>query len=300
MALSENMRAALLITISMAAFTVNDAFVKLASLNVPFFEMIFIRGVLITIGLLLLAAHWGHLQYKPSRKDRTLTLLRTAAECAGTYFFLTALLSIPIANLSAILQALPLTVTLAAALFFREAVGWRRFAAILVGFVGVAIIIRPDVDGFSIYSIYGVAAVFCITFRDLAARRLSSTIPSSRVAVSAAIGLTTMAALGGMYMQEVWIVPELREWVLLGSAALCLMAGYLSAVSGMRTGDIGFVAPFRYTSLIVALIVGLIVFEEWPDAWTMVGAGIVVATGLFTLYRDRSSARKSPLGLRIR
>ncbi len=300
MTLSDNMRAALLIMLSMTAFTVNDALMKLAAPNLPFFQQIAMRGVMITIGLTILAAMWGHLSFKPNRKDRVLTVLRTLAEAIGTIFFLTALFIIPLANLSAILQALPLTVTLAAAIFLGEPVGWRRLAAILVGFIGVAIIIRPGLDGFSIYSLYGVAAVIAVTFRDLASRQLSKSIPSSRVALSAAIGVTVMAMIGSLYQQEIWAMPNLREWLLLVGASICLMVGYIAAVSGMRLGEIGFVAPFRYTSLLVALILGLVLFDEWPDALTMIGAGIVVATGLFTLYRERASNAKTVQGLRIR
>lgn len=292
MTLSDNMRAALLIMTSMAAFTINDALMKLAAADLPFFQQIFMRGCLITVGLFIMALIWGHMGFRPSGRDRLLTALRTLAEAVGTLLFLTALFSMPIANLSAILQALPLTVTLAAAVFLREAVGWRRLVAILVGFVGVAIIIRPGLDGFTIYSLYGVGAVFAITLRDLAARRLSAGIPSSRVALSAAIGVTVLAATASVVMGEVWVTPDLRETALLSAAALCLMIGYIAAVAGMRGGDIGFVAPFRYTSLLVALILGLVLFDEWPDALTMLGAAIVVATGLFTIYRERRSQRK--------
>jgi S-adenosylmethionine uptake transporter len=289
-----------MMALSMTAFTVNDALMKLAAPNLPFFQQIVVRGVLITVGLFILAALWGHLGYRPSGKDRALTALRTFAEMFSTIFFLTALFSIPLANLSAILQSLPLTVTLAAAIFFGEPVGWRRFVAIGIGFVGVTIIIRPGMDGFSVYSLYGVAAVIGVTFRDLASRRLSNTIPSSRVALSAALGVTVMAGIGSLVMREPWVALAIREWVLIGGASVCLMAGYVSAVGAMRLGEIGFVAPFRYTSLLVALFLGYVLLDEWPDGWTLFGAGIVVATGLFTLYRERKNALKTPTGLRIR
>lgn len=300
MILSDNMRAALMMALSMTAFTVNDALMKLAAPNLPFFQQIVVRGVLITVGLFILAVLWGHLGYRPSGKDRALTALRTFAEMFSTIFFLTALFSIPLANLSAILQSLPLTVTLAAAIFFGEPVGWRRFVAISIGFVGVTIIIRPGMDGFSVYSLYGVAAVIGVTFRDLASRRLSNTIPSSRVALSAALGVTVMAGIGSLVMREQWVALAIREWVLIGGASVCLMAGYISAVGAMRLGEIGFVAPFRYTSLLVALFLGYVLLDEWPDGWTLFGAGIVVATGLFTLYRERKNALKTPTGLCIR
>ncbi|MGJ8623419.1 MAG: DMT family transporter [Yoonia sp.] len=300
MILSDNMRAAILIMVSMAGFTVNDALMKLSASNIPFFQLIFMRGVLISLGLTVLAAMWGHLSFRPNRQDRFLTALRTLAEAVGTVLFMTALFSMPLANLVAILQALPLTVTLAAAVFLGAPVGWRRLAAILVGFVGVTIIIRPGVDGFSIYSLYGIAAVMVITLRDLAARQLSPAIPSSRVALSAAIGVTVLAAGGAIVLQETWVMPTLLGAAFITGAAVFLMAGYICAVSGMRLGDISFVAPFRYTSLLVALILGLVLFNEWPDFWTMVGAAIVVGTGLFTLYRERKTATKPKQGLRIR
>ncbi len=293
MTLSDNMRAAFLIMTSMTAFTVNDAMMKLAAPNLPFFQQIFMRGCLITLGLFVLALVSGHMTFRISRRDRILSLVRTAAEAIGTVFFLTALFSIPIANLSAILQALPLTVTLAAALFFGETVGWRRIAAILVGFIGVAIIIRPGLDGFTIYSLYGVGTVVAVTVRDLAARKLSVGIPSSRVALSSAIGVTVLAGGGSLVLQEGWVTPNRSETALLSGAAVCLMVGYVSAVAGMRGGDLGFVAPFRYTSLLVALILGLVLFDEWPDALTMLGAAIVVATGLFTIYRERQTRTQS-------
>ena len=95
-------------------------------------------------------------------------------------------------------------------------------------------------------------------------------------------------------------MPSTQEWALICGASVCLMIGYTAAVAAMRLGEIGFVAPFRYMSLLVALTLGLVLFNEWPDGWTLIGAVIVVATGLFTIYRERATARQAPTGLRIR
>lgn len=298
MTLSDNMRAALFMMTAMAAFTVNDAFMKLAFDDVPFFQAIATRGMMIILGLSILAYLRGQLTYRPDRKDWGLISLRTLTEAISTVFFLLALRNMPIGNLSAILQALPLTVTLAAALFLRETVGWKRLTAILVGFIGVVLIIQPGTDGFTIYSLFGVAAVIAVTVRDLASRKLSRDIPSGIVALAAAVGVTVMAfALGA---GEEWVVPEVITFAQLAGAAGCLMAGYICSISAMRSGDIGFVAPFRYTSLVVALILGFVVFGEWPNNVTILGAAIVVLTGLFTLYRERAVASRPSQGLRIR
>lgn len=298
MPLSENMRAAVFMAIAMAAFTVNDALMKLASADVPFFQAITLRGMMITVGLVGIAYFRGQLRFRPSAADWGLMTLRTVAEAAGTVLFLTALFKMPIANLSAILQALPLTVTLAAMLFFKEPVGWRRLTAIGIGFVGVVMIVQPGTDGFTIYAVLGIAAVVAVTVRDLCARRLSRDIPSGVVALAAAIGVTVMAAVLGA--GTTWIMPPAMALAELAAAALALMVGYICAVSAMRTGNIGFVAPFRYVSLLVALGLGWFLFGEWPNTLTLAGAALVVATGLFTIYRERASAQTAPIGLRIR
>lgn len=304
MLMTPNLRAALFITASMTAFTVNDAFMKLASGSLPFFQQIFMRGVMITLGLFVLARLWGHFSVTIAPQDRRLIRWRTLAEAVSTMLFLAALFAMPIANLSAILQALPLTVTLAAAVFLREPVGWRRLVAILIGFAGVMLIVRPGMEGFTVYSLAGLGAAAFITLRDLTARKLSVQVPSSIVALNAAIGVTLLSGLASVVIGEHWVMPNLYEAALLVAAALCLMVGYISAVAGMRGGDIGFVAPFRYTSLLVALILGFMLFDEWPDALTLIGAAVVVVTGLFTIYRDRRAARHAAkanaAGLRAR
>lgn len=296
--LTDNMRGALLMTLSMSAFTVNDTLMKLASDEVAFHQGIFFRGLMITAGLLLMGLYQRRLKFKVSRRDGYLIALRSLAEVLGTWWFLTALYQMPLANLSAILQSLPLTVTLAAVIFFREPVGWRRLSAILVGFIGVILIVQPGTSGFSIYSLLGVATVIAVTVRDLASRRLSRDVPSILVAMGAAVGVTLYA--GAFSYGEVWPALTFAAFAKLFGASLCLIAGYISAVAAMRVGEIGFVAPFRYASLLVALVLGFLVFGDWPDALTMTGASIVVATGLFTLYRERKTARKWPIGLRIR
>tara|TARA_R110002072_G_scaffold68766_2_gene167092 strand:- start:790 stop:1686 length:897 start_codon:yes stop_codon:yes gene_type:complete len=296
-ALSDNMRAAILMMLSMSAFTVNDALMKAASDEVPFFQAIALRGLMITAVLIVVALIWGNFTLRAAKRDWGLVALRTAAEAIGTLFFLTALFKMPIANLSAILQALPLTVTLAAALFLREPVGWRRLTAILIGFVGVILIVQPGTDGFSIYSVLGIAAVIAVTVRDLAARKLTATVPSILVALVAAVGVTALALVAGT--GEIWVIPSAKAALQLAAAAGCLAVGYIAAVTAMRGGDIGFVAPFRYTSLLVALILGLVFFGEWPNWLTLLGALIVVGTGLFTLYRERS-VKTPTIGLRVR
>jgi S-adenosylmethionine uptake transporter len=285
MALSPNMLGAAFMTMSMAAFTVNDAFFKLLGADLPFFQILFLRSLAATAILALLAARAGAFRMKLKARDRWLIGIRTLAEICAAYFFLTALVNMEIANVTAILQALPLTVTLGAALFLGEPVGWRRFLAIGIGFVGVYLIVRPGSDGFTIYSLYAITAVISVTIRDLAARRLSPEVPSLRVAAATALGVLCFAGIGAAGTD--WQPMAGVHWAWLLGSVTMILGAYTLSVTAMRAGEIGFVAPFRYASLVVALILGLLVFGDWPDGLTLAGAGIVVATGLFTLWRER-------------
>ena len=192
---SENMRGAALMTGSMVGFTVNDAFMKALSSDIPLFQALLLRGLGTVVFLVVLAILRKQFRFDFKSKDWVLIVLRCLAEVMGTVFFLTALFHMPIANVTAVLQALPLTVALAGVVFLREPVGWRRLLAILVGLVGVVLIVRPGGDGFTVYSVYALGAVACITLRDLVVRRMSHDIPSIIVGLMAAIAVTLAGAV---------------------------------------------------------------------------------------------------------
>lgn len=297
--LSDNLRGALFMICGMCAYTFNDGFMKGLSGELPLFQAIFIRGSLAVLFLLIMCKVLGQLRFDLSGRDWRLVSLRTASELGATYCFLTALFHMPIANLSAILQALPLSVSLAAAVFLREPLGWRRLTAILVGFVGVLMIIQPGGAEFTIYSGYALAAVTCVTVRDIASRQMSRNVPSVFAALLAAVGVTALGGIGAVFGH--WEPVTIGAGVKIGGAAFWLIIGYIASVAAMRHGDVGFVAPFRYTSLVVAIILGVVIFDEWPNALTWIGATLVVATGLFTLYRERVKKVKSgPMPVRMR
>ena len=153
------------------------------------------------------------------------------------------------------------------------------------------LVVRPGSDGFSIYSVYVLGAVACVTVRDLAARRMSVQTPTLSVALIAALSVMVFSGLGSL--GETWVRPDIWIWTALLAAAIFIIGGYIFSVSAMRSGEIGFVAQFRYSSLLVAIVLGILFFSEWPDALTLLGSAIVVATGLFTLYRERQMRQAS-------
>jgi len=285
MILSANLKGALLMIGSMAAFTFNDACIKLVASDLPLFQIVFLRGVLTTLFIGTLAYTLGLRSLAIPRGDWGRVAARTAAEIASMCAFLVALVNMPLANVTSILAALPLTITLAGALFLGEPVGWKRLAAILVGFSGVLLIVKPGAEGFNVYSLVAVVAVLLVTARDLFTRRLSPALPSLAVAV---ITAASVGVFGGLLMLwQGWAPVTPRSAGLVAGAAVFIVGGYLFSIMVMRVGEIGFVAPFRYTALVWALLLGWFVFGDWPRPLTLIGAAIVVSTGIFTLYRER-------------
>ena len=193
--MSENFSGALIMTICMSAFVLNDAFVRLAGDSLPLAQILFIRGLITTAVLLSFAIYGGVFSLTISKKDKWRIFFRSIAEGFTAYFFLTAVMNMPFANVTAILQILPMTVTLAAAFFFKEKVGVFRSLLIIFGFLGVILIINPSADGFNLYAIYALIAVVLITTRDLITRKLSSEVPAILPTVSASIGVLLFSVI---------------------------------------------------------------------------------------------------------
>jgi drug/metabolite transporter (DMT)-like permease len=289
MRLTDNIMGAALMTGCVLAYVVNDALMKLLFAEMALFQAVFLRG-LMTIPLLCLMVWRSKVATRGlSRQNKRLVALRVGAEIFATIAFLTALKHMPLANVTAILQALPLAVTMAAALFLAEPVGWRRWSAIIIGFMGVLIVIRPGLAGFNIYSLSALVAVAFITLREITTRRLTSDVPSLTVALSTATGITLFAAV--MMANTEWRAVDSLSWLLLAGAAVAILFGTLFSVMAMRVGEISFVAPFRYTAMVWAIGLGIMMFGDWPDQLTLIGTGIIIGTGIYSFHREQQRRR---------
>ena len=289
MTANDNIRGALLMIAAMAGFTFNDVVFKTVAGEVPLFQAIFIRGCIVSIGFLAVLLFTNGLRPKIAKRDRKLIALRTVGEIGATVFFLVSLFNAPIADVTAILQAAPLVITLAGAVIYKEPVGWRRYGAIAIGMVGVLLIVRPGGGGFNPYVLFAIGALAFILLRDLPTRRLTSTVPSMFVALITAVSIT--AASGIASLATDWVPLTVSVASRLGLAAFFIFGAYIFAVMVMRTGDMGFVQPFRFTAIIWAILLGVLVFEEYPDALSLLGTAIVVSMGVYTFYRERQTRR---------
>ncbi|MFK7945478.1 MAG: DMT family transporter [Paracoccaceae bacterium] len=286
MTLSPNAMGALWMCASMAGFVINDALMKFASADVPLFQAIFMRGLVATALVFLLALISGALRELPRGRDARLVGWRMFAEIGATSLFLTALFNMALANATAIIQVTPLAVTLAAALFLGEPVGWRRWTAITIGFVGMILIVGPGNDGLNVYAFAAIGAVFFIVLRDMVTRGLSRATHSLLVTLATAISITAFA--GVITLWQGWVpIDHAPHRYALYAAALFLLVGYYAGIQTMRVGEIGAVAPFRYTNLLWALVLGWAVFGEIPNWIALAGAAVIAIAGLYSLHREK-------------
>lgn len=279
-----NLRGAMFMVLAMAAFSLEDMFYKSATGDMPAGQALMIFGAL---GLAIFVS------LTVARGQRPVTgamlgpglLLRSGIELLGRVFFALALAYSDLSSTSAILQATPLVVALGAVVFFGESVGWRRWLAMAVGFAGVLIVLRPGTDAFSVGSIYAVLGMLGFAGRDLATRAAPPAVSNLQLGV---LGFAVLTVAGGVIMLafgESAVVPDATGLAKLGVAAIVGVTAYNAITVAMRTGEVSVVAPFRYTRLVFALILALVVFGEQPDLATLGGSVLIVGSGVFTLLR---------------
>ena len=284
--MTENFRGALLMTICMGAFVLNDAFVRLAGSSLPLGQILFLRGLITTFILLMVGIYSGAFKLIVSKADKWRIFFRSIAEALTAYFFLTAVMNMPFANVTAILQILPITVTLAAALVFKEKVGIFRISLILIGFLGVMMIINPKANGFNIYAIYALIAVFLITLRDLITRKLSSKVSTLLPTVSASVGVLLFSVF--LLINTPFQPLNTQNSLFIFLSAFFIIFGYYTAVLVMRSGEISFISLFRYSAILFALILGLFFFDEKPDITAFLGILLVMLAGIVLMMRNNA------------
>jgi len=283
--LTDNLRGSLWMTASMAGFAVEDMFLKSAAQQIPIGLAILIMGPIGIATFAALALRRGERPFPRALLSRTMAV-RSGFEITGRLFYALAIALTPISIASAILQASPLVVVLGAALIFGERVGWQRWGIILLGFVGVLVILRPGLEGFDALSLLAVVGLLGFAGRDLATRAAPPALSNAQLGVAGFVMLTVSGAIilavsGGAH----W--PEPATWAKLCGAAVFGISGYAALTTAMRTGEVGVVTPFRYTRLLFAMIFGITVFGERPDAATLIGSAIIVGCGVILLAGQR-------------
>ncbi|RMH46251.1 MAG: DMT family transporter [Alphaproteobacteria bacterium] len=266
---------------AMACFAVEDALLKAATRQMPVGQVLMIFGAVGTIGFALLAAARGQALMPRAARSGAI-IARAGFETGARVFHTFAIALTPLSLASAILQAAPLVVVAGAALVFGERVGWRRWLAVLAGLAGVLVILRPGLEGFTPAALLAVLGMLGFAGRDLATRAAPRQIGSFTLA---AYGFAAIIPAGALIMAlgEAPAPPAPGALARIGAAALVGGAGYWAITVAMRMGEVSAVAPFRYARLVFAMLLGVAVFGETPDAATLLGSAVVVGAGLYAL-----------------
>ncbi len=286
----DNLRGIAFVVLAMAAFTIEDMFIKQLTQFLPVGQILVVLGLGSGSIFAVLSLARGHSLIR-KRLWQPIFLARALSEALAAICFATALSLVDLSVVASVFQATPLVITMGAALFLGEQVGWRRWSAILVGFIGVLMIIRPGLDGFDPNALIVLVSVIFVAIRDLITRRIEADVASTVISFQGFAALvpagTILLFLTGTEMQP---PDNLQTWMLLGGVVFGAI-GYYGIVQGMRLGDAAVVTPFRYTRLLFSLAIAVVVFGERPDVLTLMGASLVIATGLFTFLRERKLAQ---------
>lgn len=285
-----NLNGILLMVAAMVGFALEDLFVKLLSSTISTGQILITLGVGSSIIFAFMAHYKGHNILAAHVWTRA-TVARTVAEAIAAVAFVTSLSLVPISTVAAVFQVTPLAITMGAALFLGEQVGWRRWVAIIVGFIGVLIIIRPGLTGFDPSVLFVLIAVLGVTTRDLITRSIPKNIASTVISFQAFLSLVFAGAILLYMSSDALVTVSKLESAYFVAGIIFGVAGYYGIVAAMRVGDAATVTPFRYTRLLFSLVIGVLVFNERPDALTILGASIIIGTGLYTFLRERILAR---------
>ena len=271
--------------VAMAGFTLEDLFIKKLSSSITVGQILIIFGICSSLVFALIALANGHNVFAAHAWTR-ITVARTIAEAVAAVAFVISLSLVPLATVAAVLQVSPLTITMGAALFLGERVGWRRWMAIVSGFLGVLLVIRPGFSDFNATAMIVLISVLGITVRDLITRVISDNIATSVVSFQAFLSLFFSGVIVLTFNSGEIVPVNLTEAGYFFGGVVFGVIGYYGIVASMRTGDASIVSPFRYTRLLFAILVGIFVFNEHPDLLTLAGASIIVLSGLYTFLRE--------------
>ncbi|WP_258405235.1 DMT family transporter [Shewanella mesophila] len=289
-----NTKGSFFMVASMAAFSVEDMFIKAAAETASIGQVLALFGLGGMLVFIFLTWRKGGQVFHPAMLSAPL-LIRAVCEVIGRFCFALAITLTPLSSASAILQATPLIAMVGAALLFGENIGVKRWLAVVVGFVGVLMIIRPGLAGFEVNSIFAVVATLGFAGRDLATRAAPPVLSNTQLGVYGFFvliptGLVIMAYQGESIQLNLMLAAQITGAIVFGVVA------YNALTIAMRTGDVSVVSPFRYSRLLFALALGILIFGESPDLPTLLGSLLIVVSGGYTLIQTR---RMVPASLSI-
>ncbi len=252
-------------------------------------QFVLIRSLIAIAILLAIAPRVGGLRSLRTNK-KAWHLLRIVLGMGAMFGFFYGLSVMPLVNALTLGYTAPLMMTALSAIFLGDRVGWRRWGAVSVGFIGVLIMLRPGKGEISFAAVAVLVAAFCYACQAITARKLTAT--ESTLSLSFYVIAGPMVVSLGILDSETWLNPDLIGWILFLGAGVCSVLAWIGLVNGYRAASPALLAPFEYLALVGGAIAGFLIWDEVPDIWVVVGALIIVASGLFVVYRDVAVSKR--------
>ncbi|MEP3275910.1 MAG: DMT family transporter [Stappiaceae bacterium] len=283
-----NLIGSLWMVAAMTGFAVEDVLIKSSHQGIPISQILLLFGLGGSLVFALVARLKGEPLFTPDVISPPMRI-RVVFEILGRLFYVLAITLTPLSSATVILQATPIVVVAGAALVFGEQVGWRRWAAIFVGLLGVVVIIQPGGDSFSLLSILAVLGMVGFAGRDLASRAAPSSLSATILGFYGFLSVIVAGLLYSFWEGAPFVVPDLPPALFLAGAVVAGVVAYSSLMKAMRTGEVSAVTPFRYSRLLIGIAFGVLLFDEELSATMLIGCGLIVVSGLFILWRGQKA-----------
>ena len=275
-------------SVGMVCFVINDTLVKFVSHSLPASQLIFLRGLMAVLGLLLLAKVLDKQAFNREWQQHLTqrwVLARSLLDGLASLVYLSALFHMPLGNATAINMSTPLLIALFSGLLMGVHISLRNWMIISLGFVGVILVVQPQAEGFNAWAWVALAGTCLHALRDLSVRFIPPTVPSMVITVGTALSATVLAGIWSLAHE--WVDLSAFTWLMVASASVFLSSGYFFLIKATRVADMSVIAPFRYMGLLTAVIVGFVIWGDVPNLLAWCGMWILVSAGLLMLKLNR-------------
>ncbi len=284
-ALPGNVRGSFIVIVASLVSVMMSSLIKHVGQTIPVIEILFVRQILVLIIISPVIFRNRATVFKSNIYG--MHFMRAALSICAMYLGFSAVVNMPLAEVTAISFARILFTTILAIIFLNEVIGIRRWTSIIIGFVGVIVIIRPDLDNFNIYALMAIVSALFVSAVQIILRKLTQIDKPSTILVFHSVSITLFMSIPAYFL---WVMPSLDEmFYILMIGGLMSMMQWLF-IQALRVGEAAAIAPMEYTRLLYAGVIGMIFFAETPTVWTLAGAGIIVASTLYTMHRNTLKA----------
>lgn len=268
--------------LSLFVFMLSEAITKWLTQGYPIGQIVFIRSFFFfvpIVAIICFQRDWRALRVQNWR----LQLLRAILFVASSFLIVASIKLLPLANAVALIHSAPLMITALAAILLAERVGFHRWCAVIIGFIGILIMARPTADAFQLSAFVAVGAAAATALRDIVTRKMGTTESTKAIL---AFSTAALILVSGLTTHFYWISPNMVDLALMAASGVLMGTAHYLLIEAYRWAEAGIVSPFKYTSLIWATLLGYLIWGDLPDQWVISGAALIMGGGLYVLHRE--------------